>query len=217
MEGWLSKRAGLTGTKWERRYCLLTADSVQYYMAKVKGQMPLAGCKVIREMGPGGGSKRATATPGQLTSQLQAMMQSQGILGDGVKLDRQYSLTQSQTDRYWPFSVMYDRDKKFEVAAETEDDFLRWTSAFESYATGKTASDAVELEGWLLKRDPTTKQMRRRYIVILQGKCWYFECIHKGDVEITNATTSFETKEVAATEPKYGTTHTVPSPLCAVV
>jgi hypothetical protein len=26
----------------------------------------------------------------------------------------------------------------------------------------------VEIEGWLLKRDPTTKLMRRRYVILIQ-------------------------------------------------
>ncbi len=130
VEGWLTKQAGSSlTTKWERRYCVLDVNQISYYFPKIKGQLSLPGCRVVNTGGAGLALPQASALGSDAASLVNHALAQRAAANREAQM--------------FPFTVCYDKDKKFEVAAETEADLARWTAAFESYGPGKDKKDQV--------------------------------------------------------------------------
>lgn len=177
LEGWLTKKKGRSST-WDRKYFILTSDKISYLTPRIKGNFPIGECKFVKEDIKVDDDARPDSVDG--TTQKTAAFKD------------------------FAFSVKArDRREPIYIAAASREDFERWQAAFTTQVA-PADQEFVHLEGWLMKKDPTSKNWRARYFVIVNDRCWYFEMILKGTIDLTNGVSGHDTKHVENTE----STHT---------
>jgi class 3 adenylate cyclase len=188
LEGWLTKQKG-NKDRWDRKYFILTDRTFMYYSPRIKGNIGIVGCEVA-ELEIKSAHQTVSLAVGRAAPDDQA---SSPVVTDPLKC---------------AFAVR-SKSKTLYLAAESEHDRKRWLQAFLAFADESDVNKAEDdddveetnhLEGWLLKKDPTSKAWRKRYFVIYQHRCWYFEMARKGAVDVANGLGGHDAKEIEPTE-----------------
>eukprot|EP00471_Norrisiella_sphaerica_P008465 CAMPEP_0184499188 /NCGR_PEP_ID=MMETSP0113_2-20130426/40868_1 /TAXON_ID=91329 /ORGANISM="Norrisiella sphaerica, Strain BC52" /LENGTH=962 /DNA_ID=CAMNT_0026887015 /DNA_START=37 /DNA_END=2925 /DNA_ORIENTATION=- len=108
--------------------------------------------------------------------------------------------------KIWPFYITTpNRSRTVEVAAGSYRDLQRWLEAY-----SKISSNAAEsrkrhwlVDGWLWKKNPhenTKNNWRKRYFIVHGEKCFYFEMVEKGCLNLAEGVSCSKTKVVRATQ-----------------
>jgi len=187
-EGWINKKKGQS-EKWERKYCVMNGFFVEYFTPKIKGVEPLGAAEdVIVEVPPAESQDDV----------IESLLKSQ----EGKKMTKkalQWLGVDTNFMRYRASVTTKTRKKPLEIAAPSKKELERWIEAFRSNKKD------LYLEGWLMKKDPSggedRKAWRRRYFVITKGRCWYYEMILKGKVDLRGGVSAHASK-VQPTDPR---------------
>jgi class 3 adenylate cyclase len=172
-EGWLTKKKGKSD-KWERKYFILTNTSLQYFQPRIKGNVQIDSSVLV---------ERNTD-------------EAEEIETEGVKAKN------SVAPSFKPFRIKVSsqsRKSALHIAAENEFEMQRWMSGFSNRGL---ADEAVHnhIEGWLMKRDPTSKTWRKRYFILIDDRCWYFEMINKGNIDLVAGVSAHQANLIQPTE-----------------
>jgi len=170
MEGWLTKQKGKSAA-WDRKYFILHGEELEYFTPKIKGNLPLdEKCTVERVE-----EKIENADDERVA--------------DNLALDKSFL----------NFRIRIRSPKKIILmAAANQADLDSWIAGFNS-RTGKGGKND-HLEGWLMKQDPTTRAWRRRYFILYKERCWYYEMVPKGIIDLVNGVSGHAMNVVAPTE-----------------
>ena len=196
LEGWLTKQKG-SSKKWDRKYFILTHRSLQYYAPRIKGNVKLKPTIVVTQMDHDTtltevNRRKSSSTSTTMTTSLVSSPSSSSTSGGGelplviLKIESSTHLT--------------GKDALI-LAFASDEDAQVWREGFENRNLLLPPSDHhayLHLEGWLLRKE--SNRWHRRYVILTQNRCWFFEMVLKGSVEFTKGVSAHASNQIQPTE-----------------